>query len=308
MSMWDSVWVKNFIVPVIHIQIGIANDVLSNLFILLTLVWRSYLQVIKWPIIQWWHLSLFGRPTVHAVWTNCEVLVFQPWSGTSPNSGFIANFMYKLNSAPPLSTVFCIFHFHSPSVSFRPPHPPPFDLATPLFCTLFSPSYSVLVFPVHLEKHPILPASTARVYARCLSALDFIPRVSLGPWDPRRVPIYSASPPIHLLPFCHPQRCHVPVYPCGWSLIGSLLPPPLTQITPLPLRPWPTARFRGDSRLKSLVSCLTLLCAPSSPDLVLPYILMSSDNFYLFVVYFFVLTRSISPKLVDTDPTDTLDS
>ena len=29
--MWDSVPVKNFIVPVLHLQIGIGNDVLSNL-------------------------------------------------------------------------------------------------------------------------------------------------------------------------------------------------------------------------------------------------------------------------------------
>ena len=30
-AMWDSVSVKNFIVPVLHLQIGIENDVLNNL-------------------------------------------------------------------------------------------------------------------------------------------------------------------------------------------------------------------------------------------------------------------------------------
>ena len=29
--MWDSVPVKNFIVPVLHLQIGLGNDVLNNL-------------------------------------------------------------------------------------------------------------------------------------------------------------------------------------------------------------------------------------------------------------------------------------
>ena len=31
MEMWDSVSVINFIVPVLHLQIGIGNDVLNNL-------------------------------------------------------------------------------------------------------------------------------------------------------------------------------------------------------------------------------------------------------------------------------------
>ena len=31
MEMWDIVLVKNFIDPVLHIQIGLGNDVLSNL-------------------------------------------------------------------------------------------------------------------------------------------------------------------------------------------------------------------------------------------------------------------------------------
>ena len=35
MEIWDSVLVKNFIVPVLHLQIGIGNDVLSKLLDLL---------------------------------------------------------------------------------------------------------------------------------------------------------------------------------------------------------------------------------------------------------------------------------
>ena len=31
MAMWDSVPVKNFIVPVLHLQIGLVNDFLINL-------------------------------------------------------------------------------------------------------------------------------------------------------------------------------------------------------------------------------------------------------------------------------------
>ena len=33
MAMWGSVPVKNSIVPVLHLQIGIRNDVLSNLLV-----------------------------------------------------------------------------------------------------------------------------------------------------------------------------------------------------------------------------------------------------------------------------------
>ena len=64
---------------------------------------------------------LFGRPPVCAVWTNSEVVVFQPWSSTAPNLGSVANFTSKLNPAPPLSTFFWVFRFPSPSVSLRPP-------------------------------------------------------------------------------------------------------------------------------------------------------------------------------------------
>ena len=55
MTMWDSVPVKNFIVPVLHLEIGLVNYFFFNFLISLTLIWRSYSQVINCPIIHWLH-------------------------------------------------------------------------------------------------------------------------------------------------------------------------------------------------------------------------------------------------------------
>ena len=51
-AIWYSVPEKNFIVPVIHLQIGLGIYILNNF---LDVVWRSFIQVRSWTVIQWWY-------------------------------------------------------------------------------------------------------------------------------------------------------------------------------------------------------------------------------------------------------------
>ena len=140
-------------------------------------------------------LLLFGRSQVCAVWQNYDVVVLQPRSGTDPKLGSVTKVTSKLNPAPYLSTIFWIFSFLSPSMSLLPPHPPPLDWHTPLFCSLLSPFSSSLGSPAHLDNLPLPPASAARPCAFCLATLDQIPSVTLFPWSPAQCARFWHLPP-----------------------------------------------------------------------------------------------------------------
>ena len=222
---------------------------------------------------------LFGPPLVCAVWLNYEVVVFQPWSGNSLNLGSIANVTSKLNPALMLSTVLWIFHFHSPSVSLFPPHPPHVDWSTPIFCTLFSPFLSGLGSPVYLDNRTLPPASTSRLCARWLDALDLLSSIPLGPWIPAPHARLCRLSPCLFGPLSPPS------IPCGFFILGSALPLPLNQTTTLPCRTRPASGSLPVLRIFSsqvsglLSSCPPVLRAPSSPALVLPRTLISSGGF-----------------------------
>ena len=101
-------------------------------------------------------LLLFGRPPVHAVRPNYDLVLFQPRLGTAPNLCSVYNVMSKLDPAPPLSTVYCIFCLPSPSVSLRP-----------LLPTTFGLSYTAIL-------HHIIPLSF-RSWIACLPGQTFPP-------------------------------------------------------------------------------------------------------------------------------------
>ena len=124
----------------------------------------------------------FRRTPFCSVRPNYEVVMFQLRSGTALYLGSVTNVTSKLNPAPPLSTDFLDLSFpFAPRVLTPPPHPPPLDWVTPLFCTLFYPFSSGLGSLVHLDKLPLLPASTTRPCTCCLAALDLLPSIPLGP-------------------------------------------------------------------------------------------------------------------------------
>ena len=57
-------------------------------------------------------MLLCFQTSVCAICPNHEVVVFQPWTGTDPYLGSIANYTFYYNPpAPPVSTNFCIFSF-----------------------------------------------------------------------------------------------------------------------------------------------------------------------------------------------------
>ena len=109
------------------------------------------------------------RPPVRAVRPNHEVAVFQPWTGTAPNLGSVANCNFYSNPpAPPVSTgfldifIYPLYPTAPPSVSFV--------LVFHLSCTL-SPPHLPEQISVHLDvtHHPAIRHLPPAIL--CLSSL-----------------------------------------------------------------------------------------------------------------------------------------
>ena len=129
--------------------------------------------------------------------------MFQPRSGTAPSLGSVAKVTSHLNPAPSFNCFRDIFL--SPSLAFLPPPYATLRLScTAIFTPDCPPFSSCLQAPVHMDKHPLPPASTACPCARCLAALDLLPRSLSAPADPRRKPV-SASPPRLFAPLSLPS-------------------------------------------------------------------------------------------------------
>ena len=124
--------------------------------------------------------------------------------------------------------------------------PPIWHILTELhrsFAPYSPPSLPVLDFmSTWINVHSLrIPPPIYDLYA--LPPLTCSP-VSLSvPESPCHLPVYAASPPIHLIPFRCPKLCHVPVYPCSVSLLGFILPPQLTPTTTLPCQSQTAAQF-----------------------------------------------------------------
>ena len=115
-------------------------------------------------------------------------------------------------------------------------------------------------------------------------------------------PLNLRSAFLFLLPL-PPSVCS-PFYDINFAMylstpvVDTFLVPPFHHhwLKPIPypaglnLQPGP-CRSLGYLHIKSLVSCPSLLCATSSPALVLPHLLMYSGGFYLFSASFCALTR-----------------
>ena len=117
-------------------------------------------------------LFLFSRPPVHVVRPNYEVVVFQPRSGSAPNVCSVSNGTYKLDPAPPLSTVLWIFRSPSPSVSFRPPPPATFLLSYTAILHHILP----LSFQSWIACSPVQTFPPSGLQRPSLFSLNFCPR------------------------------------------------------------------------------------------------------------------------------------
>ena len=144
-------------------------------------------------------MLLFSWPPACTVWTNYEVVLLQPWSGTAMRLVFIYNIMSYLNPDPPFKCLLDLFP--SPSVSWLPPHPPLLDWSAPLF---LHPILSLLFWSWIACPYG-MASTTSGLHrtscAHCIAALDLIPRSSSSP---RRAPVSAASPPVCLPPFFSP--------------------------------------------------------------------------------------------------------
>ena len=155
-----------------------------------------------------------------------------------------------------------MLHLYIPVPSFQifyESFPVTFCVPTPLssatlwlsctsLCTRFLP-YSGLGPPVHLDKRPLLPASTARTFSHCLAALNLLPRSLTAPAALRHNPVSFTSSPIRLSHFCCPWCCQhswQPLWVCHSrirpsSVILLTTPPP-----PVGLNLWTSpCRYQG---------------------------------------------------------------
>ena len=221
-------------------------------------------------------LLLFFRPRVCAVWPNYEVVVFEPNSGTDPNLGSVANVTSKLKPAPLLSTVFWIFIYPSPYVFL----PPPLSATFGLSYTSVLHYIILLLFRSWISCPPVqtsTPISPQHPSLRSLSSHPLhAPQHTSLPLKPRATCLFL--PPLSLSicsPFVALNVSSIPVDPCGCYFLGSVLPPPLTQTTPLLFKPLPEARslpilrrflFQVSFLLSSCTLCslLTRSCADPS--------------------------------------------
>ena len=83
-----------------------------------------------------------------------------------------------------------------------------------------------------------------------LPPLTLPPSSLLAPEAPRRVPVSATYPLSVCLPFAVLNVVSAPVDPCGLSLLGSVLPPPFNQITPLPCRSLISAQKDSNNKYK----------------------------------------------------------
>ena len=134
-------------------------------------------------------------------------------------------------------------HFSESFISCHPPclyYPPSttFLLIYTTLLYLFSP-FSGIGSPVHLEKLPLPPASTARLCALCLSALDLLHRFHLGPRTPapraRFCRLFPCSSAPLLPPSTSPRPCwplwFIPSCLHPYTSIDSNYSPPLLALT-----------------------------------------------------------------------------
>ena len=130
----------------------------------------------------WVVVMLFCWPTARAVWPNYEVVLFQPWSGTDPSPGSVANFTSYLNPDPPFNYLLGILP--SPYVPLLPSHPPHLDWAAPLF---FRPT-PPLLFRSWINFPPGQSSTTAGLHRPSLWSMPCHSwpdsRVSLGACNP----------------------------------------------------------------------------------------------------------------------------
>ena len=153
--------------------------------------------------------QLFTWPPALAVWSNYEVVMFQPWSGTAPILGSVAIVAPSLlltsylKTLSHYSTVFWIRPLH-PLCTDPPSHLPPWDWAAPLFCTRFPPSFrSWTAWPNKLPSwRPLLPV---------LHSLSCRPRPAPQVLVGQRIPTpwarFCRFAPVWLPPFLWPRRC-----------------------------------------------------------------------------------------------------
>ena len=167
------------------------------------------------------------------------------------------------------------------------PHPP----------TTFWLSYTAILYHFLLLSLPFLvslsiwtsfhsccpPTPIFALFA--LPPLTCYPASISAPKFPWCVPISAASSPISLIPCFHPQRRYVPVDPCGFSLLGYILPSPWTQITSLPFWPWPMAWSLPVLRSFGSKFSVLLSYFPSLSLLTRSYSAPSLDGFWWFAIF-----------------------
>ena len=175
------------------------------------------------------------------MWPDYEVVEFRPCSGNTPDLDSVTIIMSYLIPAPPLSTVFCIIIFFPSRASFRPPHPPPFNWASPLFRTLLSLSLPgsdwtyIWTSPPPSSLHRLSQIFSSLLpltwYPVSLSALEVL----------RHRPISSSSSPVRSPPPFLPstRRAYLSV-PVGFTFSRSILLPQLPLSAPLTCLPRPS--------------------------------------------------------------------
>ena len=198
-----------------------------------------------------WTCCCFPGHRLHAVWPNYDMEMFQTHSGTAPCIGSVANITSFLS---PSHRFNCFMYPHpSPSISWLPSHPPPFDWAALIFAPDYHPS-SVIGPPVHLDKRPLPPASTACPCAHCLASINMLPRSLSSPAALLLDLVSSASSPVRWPPFSALDVDNSPFNTCGFALLVFVLPslflkPPIPP-DGLNLQPGPY-RYQGGSWLHS---------------------------------------------------------
>ena len=130
---------------------------------------------------------MYFRTSVCAVCPNHEVVVFQPWTGTAPDLGFIANYTFLFYPSHPT----CINFFLGLFISLLYPTSTPslaFVIAVPLFFTPSPPPLPAQKY-VYLD---VVPTRYPSASAAWLCA-------------PRCVPESAAVSCVRSTPLCHPQ-------------------------------------------------------------------------------------------------------
>ena len=142
---------------------------------------------------------------------------------------------------------------------FRPPftlsvvtHPwilyPETELQLSL-CNQCPSLFSGLRSPVHLDRHPLLPASPAFPCSRFLVAQNLLLSSLSTPASLCRVLLLLTLPLSICPPFAALNVSNVPINPYGCLLLGSIYPLSFPQTNPLPYRPQPAARSQTVPRI-----------------------------------------------------------